>query len=156
MELRLRRIACNSEYTIGKLYLGERWICDILEPPVRDLDKSGEIDGTEVKIQGNSAIPYGRYRIDMTTKSPKYSNFLRYPWARDYNGCLPRFMDVPSFEGVLIHVGNTVKDTDACLLTGYNTQKGYVTSSTRTFLTLMDDYLLPAHRRGEEIYITIE
>ena len=65
MELRLKRIALRSEYTIGKLYVDGEYVCDTIEDTVRDLDKDGKFSNGEVKIPGKTAIPYGRYEVTM-------------------------------------------------------------------------------------------
>lgn len=156
MEIVVDRRYRKEGYTISRMFINGKFFCNTLEPPVRDLNENGIFDYGETKIEGKSAIPFGRYKITLDVKSPKYSDFTKYPWAQLYDGYLPRLIDVPHFEGVLIHVGNTVKDTAGCLLCGKNTVKGKVTSSTLTFCSLMNEYLLPAKQRGEEIYITIE
>ena len=156
MELTLKRIALRSEYTIGKLYVNGEYVCDTIEDTVRDLDKDGKFANGEVKIPGKTAIPYGRYEITMKVKSPKYSNFSKYSWAKKYDGYLPRLLNVPHFDGVLIHVGNSALDSEACVLVGENKVVGKVINSVNTFRRLMDDYLVPAHERGETITITIQ
>lgn len=155
MELRLKRIALRSEYTIGKLYVDGEYVCDTIEDTVRDLDKDGKFANGEVKIPGKTAIPYGRYEITMKVKSPKYSNFSKYSWAKKYDGYLPRLLNVPHFDGVLIHVGNSALDSEACVLVGENKVVGKVINSVNTFRRLMDDYLVPAKKRNEKIVITI-
>ena len=155
MELRLERIALRSEYTIGKLYVDGEYVCDTIEDAVRDLDKDGKFANGEVKIPGKTAIPYGRYEITMKVKSPKYSNFSKYSWAKKYDGYLPRLLNVPHFDGVLIHVGNSALDSEACVLVGENKVVGKVINSVNTFRRLMDDYLVPAKKRNEKIVITI-
>ena len=155
MELTLNRIALRSEYTIGKLYVNGEYVCDAIEDTVRDLDKDGKFANGEVKIPGKTAIPYGRYEITMKVKSPKYSNFSKYSWAKKYDGYLPRLLNVPHFDGVLIHVGNSALDSEACVLVGENKVVGKVINSVNTFRRLMDDYLVPAKKRNENIAITI-
>ena len=155
MELRLERIALRSEYTIGKLYVDGEYVCDTIEDTVRDLDKDGKFANGEVKIPGKTAIPYGRYEITMKVKSPKYSNFSKYSWAKKYDGYLPRLLNVSNFEGVLIHPGNTSSESSGCILTGENKVVGKVINSVNTFRRLMDDYLVPAKKRNENIVITI-
>lgn len=155
MELILKRIALRSEYTIGKLYVNGEYVCDTIEDTVRDLDKDGKFANGEVKIPGKTAIPYGRYEITMKVKSPKYSNFSKYSWAKKYDGYLPRLLNVPHFDGVLIHVGNSALDSEACVLVGENKVVGKVINSVNTFRRLMDDYLVPAKKRNEKIVITI-
>ena len=155
MELRLARIALRSEYTIGKLYVDGEYVCDTIEDTVRDLDKDGKFANGEVKRPGKTAIPYGRYEITMKVKSPKYSNFSKYSWAKKYDGYLPRLLNVPHFDGVLIHVGNSALDSEACVLVGENKVVGKVINSVNTFRRLMDDYLVPAKKKNEKIVITI-
>lgn len=155
MELRLKRIALRSEYTIGKLYVDGEYVCDTIEDTVRDLDRDGKFANGEVKIPGKTAIPYGRYEVTMKVKSPKYSNFTKYSWAKKYDGYLPRLLNVPHFDGVLIHVGNSALDSEACVLVGENKVVGKVINSVNTFRKLMDEYLVPAKKRNEKIFIDI-
>lgn len=155
MELTLKRIALRSEYTIGKLYVDGKYVCDTIEDTVRDLDKDGKFANGEVKIPGKTAIPYGRYEITMKVKSPKYSNFSKYSWAKKYDGYLPRLLNVSSFEGVLLHPGNTSAESDGCILTGENKVVGKVINSVNTFRRLMDEYLVPAKKRNERIFMVI-
>ena len=69
---------------------------------------------------------------------------------------LPRLENVKGFAGVLIHVGNTEKDTEGCLIVGYNKKKGMVISSKDAFAKLMDSYLIPCKNKSEKIVLTIE
>lgn len=59
------------------------------------------------KIKGDTAIPTGIYNITLTVTSSKYSNFNKYPYAKFCNGKMPRLLNVPGYEGILIHAGNT-------------------------------------------------
>lgn len=145
MEIKVKRIAKKDTYTIGKMYIDGEWVCDTLEDSVRP-----------VKIKHETAIPAGRYKVAMTVKSPKYSNFAKYKWAQKWDGKLPRLLDVPGYEGILMHVGNSNADTSGCLLVGKNKVVGKLVESTKTFTALMDKYLVPARDRREEIWIEIE
>lgn len=142
MELRVKRVALKSDYTIGRLYVNGVYTCDTLEDAVRD-----------TKIYGKTAIPCGTYKITMDVVSPKFKD---RSWAKPYDGKLPRLIDVPNYEGVLIHVGNTAEDTSGCLLVGQNRAVGKLVNSTQTFMSLMEKHLIPAKNRGEEITITYE
>lgn len=155
MEVRVRRIALKDTYTIGKMYIDGKYVCDVLEDKVRDINKNGVFDNGETKIANRTAIPYGTYEITMDVKSTKFSDFEQYPWAKEYDGYLPRLTNVPLFVGVLLHVGNSDVDSSGCLLVGENKVVGKVINSTITFRRLMNEYFLPAKQRGEKIYITI-
>ena len=141
MEIIIERKYLKSKYTIGDLYIVEngskKWIFNTLEDCVRDLNRNGQFDNGEKKVYGETAIPFGRYEVELNVKSPKYSNFAKYPWAKPYDGCLPRLKNVNGFEGILIHVGNTQQDTLGCILVGYNTIKGQLTDSRNAFALLI-------------------
>lgn len=159
MKLRLRRIALRDTYTIGKLEVliwGEwKWIADIIEDKVRDLNKNGVFDNGETKVYGETAIPYGTYEITMDVKSPKYSNFKKYPQYERYDGYLPRLLNVPHFEGILIHTGTNASHSSGCLICGENKAVGKVLNSIKTFYRLMDEWFLPAKSRNETITLEI-
>lgn len=156
MKLLLRRIYTNDQYTISHLYVDGIYLCDAIEDTDRKLDDSmTEEEIRTKKVYCETAIPTGEYKIALNVKSPKYSNFSKYTWARKYDGYIPRLLDVKGFEGVLIHVGNYASQSCGCLLVGFNTKKGMVTSSVYAFSKLMDEYLIPATERNEEIMITI-
>ena len=119
MKLTLKRIALRQTYTIGKLYIDDDYFCDTLEDTVRDLNKDGKFDNGEKKINGKTAIPYGTYEIKWTY-SPRFKKYT------------PQIMNVPSFEGIRIHSGNSSTDTEGCLLLGENKKVGMVLNSKAT------------------------
>lgn len=119
MKLTLKRIALRPTYTIGKLYIDDVYFCDTLEDTVRDTNKSGKFDNGEQKIKGKTAIPYGTYEIKWTY-SPRFKKYT------------PQLMNVPSFEGIRVHAGNTSADTEGCLILGENKQVGKVLNSRAT------------------------
>ena len=155
MRLRLERTALKKTYTIGHLYdvtNGKRvYICDTIEDKVRDLNHNGVFDNGEVKIPSETAIPYGTYEVTMWVKSPKFSNFTKYPYAKKYKGYLPRLLRVPHFEGILIHSGNDATHSAGCILVGENKVAGKVINSMETLKRLVR--LLNS---AEDITITIE
>lgn len=159
MKLKLHRKYCKEGYTIGKLYLvkpnEDYYICDTLEDEVRDLNKNGKFDNGETKVMHKTAIPYGTYQIDMNTVSPKFS---KYPFYQQVcKGKLPRFINVPQFEGILIHCAEGYKGAEllsGCVGVGFNTIKGGLTQSKECFKML---YLLMsfAYLCGHRILIDI-
>jgi hypothetical protein len=153
MELKLKRTALRGTYTIGKLSVDNHYFCDTCEDKVRDLNKDGDLnDAGESKVYGKTAIPYGRYEITMKVQSPKYSQRASYAWCKGY---LPRLLNVPHFDGILIHAGNTAEDSAGCLIVGENKVKGEVINSMETLKRLYR-ILKSASDIGEKIWITIE
>lgn len=95
--LRLER-ECLEERTLGKLYINNEFFCDTIEDKYRDLSK-------EKKVYGETCIPFGTYKV-IINMSPKYGRLM------------PRLLDVPYFEGILIHNGNTEQDSAGCIICG--------------------------------------
>lgn len=153
MKLLLRRIFKGHSYTIGKLFINGVYKCDTLEDQDRGLTSQMSLEEIKAKkVYGVTAIPYGTYKIDMGTVSPKFKD---RSWAKFCGGKLPRLVDVKGYEGVLIHVGNKAEDTLGCILVGENKIKGQVINSTATFQELYS-VMLKAKLLGEELSLTIE
>jgi hypothetical protein len=152
MKLLLERKYCKEEYTIGRLYIDGVFFSNTLEDKVRDLNKNGKFDNGEYKVYAETAIPYGEYKITLDVVSPKFSKYQFYKEV--CNGKVPRLLNVPNFEGILIHCGNTAKNSAGCILVGDNTIKGQLTNSKNTFIRLYSK-LKEASNKGENITITI-
>ena len=94
MKLLLTRIKQENAYTIGRLFVDGLFECYTLEDTVRS-----------IKIPGETAIPAGKYKLIID-------------WSNRFKRNLPHILNVPGFEGIRIHSGNTAKDTEGCLLVG--------------------------------------
>jgi len=126
MILRLTRIARRDTYTIGKLYINGQYFCDTLEDKDRGLKQGMPLwDIQRMKVIHETAIPSGTYRV-IVNMSPKFGRLL------------PRLEGVPGFEGILIHRGNTDKDSSGCILVGENKAVGKVLNSTGYELRLVE------------------
>ena len=158
MELVLTRIARRKGYTIGRLFIrkkvederlsgeGMALLCDTLEPPV--LEQKTKTPEYEVMSSPERmaalkpfAIPEGHYAVVIS-------------WSPKFRQWLPILLGVPGFKGIRIHAGNTVEDTQGCILVGENRQKGMVLNS-RTALTRVKQAIVEAKERGESVWITI-
>ena len=142
MKLLLKRRYLGDEYTIGSLFINDTYFSDTLEDKVRDHNKDGDLnDPGEEKVYGKTAIPYGEYQV-IVNRSPKFGRML------------PRLLNVPHFEGILIHRGNTHHDSAGCILVGENKVKGKVINSTKYEVEIVR-ILQDAMQRGEKITIKI-
>lgn len=141
MELRVERLWPRENYTVGRLYVNNEFFSNTLEDKIIDKNKNGIFDNGEKKVYGESAIPYGKYKV-VYNYSPKFGRNL------------PRLLNVPHFEGILIHPGNTAKDSFGCILVGKNTSKGMLSESRYTSDKL-NEIIDAAQKRGEEITIEI-
>lgn len=150
MKLVLKRINNQDNYCEGKLYIDGIYQCDVIEDTDRGL--TSEMSVAEIqskKVYGETAIPKGTYQITLDVVSPKFKD---RSWATFCEGKLPRLLDVPGYEGVLIHVGNEASNSLGCLLVGQKTKDGWVSNSTQTFKNLY--YKLK--QATDQITITIE
>lgn len=97
--------------TIGKLeYDGLSLFT--LEDPIRDK-----------KIKGETAIPSGKYRVEIT-------------WSPRFGKLMPILLDVPNFTGIRIHSGNKPEDTEGCILVGLEKKKDWIGRSKEAYLKL--------------------
>ena len=128
MELTLNRDVLNSEFTLGELLIDGVHFCYTVEDVVR----IGE------KVHGKTAIPYGRYKVILNM-------------SNRFKKIMPLLIDVPQFEGVRIHSGNTALDTEGCLIVGMVRTDNGVGMSRVAFQKLMDKL-----SKESIIYITIK
>ena len=76
------------------------------------------------KVYSKTAVPTGTYEITLSIISPRFSKKPAY--QKICKGYVPRLLGVPGYEGVLIHIGNTDKDSSGCILVGKNSAVGKV------------------------------
>jgi Family of unknown function (DUF5675) len=131
MKLVLTRKIFTDESTIGDLKIDGAFECVSLEDVERD-----------VKIKGETAIPRGSYEVFLK-KSPKFGRLM------------PTLRDVPGFIGILIHWGNTAKDTEGCILVGRASAKNFVGSSKAAFADLFAK-IEAAVAAGEKVTIQVK
>ena len=129
MQLQLIRRTFTDKSTIGELSVNGVFECFTLEDKVRP-----------VKIAGETAIPAGTYEIAITF-SNKFQKFL------------PLLMNVPNFEGIRIHTGNTPADTLGCILVGQGKGVDLISNSRLAFAPLFEK--LQGVIRTEKVFIKI-
>jgi hypothetical protein len=143
MEIKVVRRFRAPAYTIGTMFVDGVRFSDTLEDADRDANRDGDLaDVGESKVYAETAIPYGRYPVTLDV-SPKFGRKL------------PRLHNVPHFEGILIHRGNTPADTAGCILVGENKAVGQVINSTpyeERIVKLVGE----AIASGEKVWLTVE
>lgn len=121
MTIRLQRLQSYADYTIGALYIDNEIQCFTLEDEKRS-----------VKVWGETRIPAGVYNMRLQSSGrlhDKYSTMFPF-----HQGML-HIQNVPNFEGIMIHVGNTDDDTAGCILLGdtHNIGMNFIGSSSKAY-----------------------
>ena len=108
MKLQVVRTQFGLDATNGLLFIDGKFECFTLEDQYQ-----------AVKVAAETAIPEGTYKITLRTVGGFHSKYLkRYSF---HKGML-WVRDVPGFEYILIHTGNTDEHTAGCLLVGETQQ----------------------------------
>lgn len=131
MKIIIRRCHFTPTYTEGKLYLSENtkilYSCDTLEPTCCGLcqgDSVDKIKALKCKCPKSMAIPSG-----------EYDAMIHYP-SKKFRGERVCLLGVPAFSGILIHEGNTVADTEGCILVGRKRANGILENSRKVLAGL--------------------
>ena len=131
INLLLIRDTFSKKSTIGELFLNGERICDTLENSWQDNQRN------------ISCIPEGVYSVRL--RLPRESA------TRDYIHLLVK--DVKDRDYILIHIGNTAKDTSGCILVGLGTEQDVVHNSVLAMDLLIKEIL---HLGGENINLIIK
>lgn len=142
MKLTLQRLHSYADYTIGALFVNGDLECFILEDEKRN-----------IKIKSETRISAGVYNIDFQTTGTMHNQYLNK--FKFHRGML-HLRNVPDFEGIFIHIGNTDDDTGGCLLVGFQhfIGKNSILSSTLAYEQLYKK-IIQAADKGEHIHIQV-
>ena len=151
MEIEVGRESYLPDRTIGRLFVNGEFNCYTLEDTDRGLLQS-DPKSLSNKVKGKTAIPKGRYRV-VLSYSPRFSNRPYYKELTGDKG-LPLLLDVPGFDRILIHTGNTPDDTEGCILVGKSIDKNNLSNSQAAYTPLYKK-ISNALLTGEGVTITI-
>ncbi|MCE5212975.1 MAG: DUF5675 family protein [Deltaproteobacteria bacterium] len=129
MNLEIVRKEFTDKSTIGDLLIDGKFFSYTLEDAVRD-----------VKIPGKTAIPEGTYEV-VVNKSNRFKRQM------------PLLLNVPGYEGVRIHNGNTAEQTEGCPLIGYSKGVNFIGKSKNAFGDFFP--ILQAACKKEKVFITV-
>jgi hypothetical protein len=126
MIIHVKRLYNTENSTIGELTVDGVFECFTLEDKERP-----------VKIKSETAIPKGTYKVIINM-------------SNRFKKLLPLLLNVPNFEGVRIHPGNSNHDTEGCILVGRTRSKDYIGQSRKAF-----DSLFLKMQKAKQITLTI-
>lgn len=129
MNLKVIRKEFTDKSTIGELFVDGKFECYTLEDKVRP-----------IKIKHQTAIPAGIYEVIINN-------------SERFHRQMPLLLNVPNFDGIRIHSGNTDKDTSGCILVGQTKSKDFIGNSRYTFTNLFAK--MQAAIKNERIFIEI-
>ena len=119
MKLRIIRDKFTDKSTIGKLYVDSPYVfCNTLEDVDRRLENGGE------KVYGQTCIPRGTYDVVID-------------YSSRFKKRMPHVLNVPQFDGIRIHPGNTDRDTEGCILVGVTRGDDFIGDSRLAYNELM-------------------
>jgi hypothetical protein len=152
MEIELQRIKDNGISTTG-IITADHIRKVTIEDTGRDKNHDGDLkDPGEQKVWGKTRIPCGRYQVKLRDFGSKH---LEYRVKFDFHIGMLWLQDVPDYDGVLIHIGNTAMDSHGCVLIGtVITNDDCISGSTMAYAEFYK-YVAPKVKDGE-VWITIK
>lgn len=136
--IKVERFLHHPDCEIGRVYINGEYFCFSIEDASRT-----------TKIKGETCIPLGVYPLG-TRFSPRFS--------KTYNHDMIWVKNVPGFEFILIHWGNTISDTEGCLIIGDKigvvNQKDAVLNSRATYLKFYGRVINQIKAGGQTIEYT--
>lgn len=149
MKLEVLRFSSQVDCTHGLLFentdVGKKFLCYTLEDEQRAL-----------KVKGETRIPAGSYKIELRKEGGFHARYdKKYPGI--HRGML-HITDVPGFEYILIHTGNTDEHTAGCLIVGDSQENnlilrdGFVGKSVNAYKRIYPS-IAKAIEQGEEVII---
>jgi len=104
MKIKVIREVLTPTETLGSLYINEKFFCYTLEDVDRKLKNTDAIDFVKAhKVKANTAIPSGEYRMILSM-------------SNRFKRIMPEVLNVPGFQGIRFHGGNTHLDSEGCVL----------------------------------------
>lgn len=150
MKIQLNRYSDNGQSTQGLMFLVNQQALNFMNYTLED-------ESREIKIKGETCIPEGLYEVgfneNVTPMTKKYRK--KFSWFTYHL----HIKNVPGFEWIYIHVGNTEKDSDGCVLVqdqanNNQIENGFNGSSTSAY-TRLYTMVADAVMNGEKVFIEI-
>lgn len=143
MKIEVIKIAESADSTLSKVLINGVFFCFAIEDGYRP-----------VKVAGQTRIPDGLYKIVQRKHGGFYARYKK----RFGHTFAIQVADVPGFQDILIHMGNTKNDTRGCLLVADQAGRsgldyvGAAGTSTPAYLRLYSE-IEKAFTAGEAVEI---
>jgi hypothetical protein len=106
----------------------------------------------KIKIWGKTRIPSGLYEIKLRTEGSKDDQYSK---RFNFHKGMLWLQNVPGFNYILIHIGNTAEDSNGCILVGSSMiNNNNIAGSTVAYIRLYK-YVIDRILNGEKVYIKI-
>lgn len=127
MNLILQRFSDNGKSTLGLLFHkeGKKFLNYTLEDEFR-----------EVKVKGETRIPAGYYELKIRKEDTPLTIKHRESYGTWFKYHI-EVTNVPNFQGIYIHAGNSDAHTEGCLLVG-NSQNNHMTTQGNPLVSSID------------------
>jgi hypothetical protein len=143
MKLTLLRFYDSGKATAGLLFVDGKFECYTLEDEHRD-----------VKVMAETRIPEGTFEIKYRKEGGHHTEYSK-KFGKEHFGML-HLQNVPKFEYILIHIGNSEKDSAGCILVGNQiTRIPTLVDSTGAYKSLYAK-VATALNKGEKVTIEIK
>lgn len=148
MRLHMLRVCTRKDWTAGVLTRG-----DVMPPQF--LCSTMEDGRNAVKVAGHTRIPAGTYKVKLRNEGELTKKYqLKFP---DIHRGMLWLQNVPGFDWVYLHIGNTAEDSEGCILVGnsINYETGFQGDSVpayKSLYTLVSNQIL----NEDDVEITIE
>lgn len=121
MKLEILRFNSSDDFTSGLLF-------DVTDNKRKFLCYTLEDQAQTTKVYGETRIPAGTYNLTLRTEGGFHTRYLAKFGGEFHKGMI-YVNEVPNFEYILWHIGNTDDDTAGCLLLGKTQQANFIGSS---------------------------
>ena len=150
MKLEVLRFSSQTDSTSGLLF-------EVTDIKRHFLCYTPEDERRALKVRGETRVPAGTYKIELRNEGGFHQKYTKkYPGI--HRGML-HIVDVPNFEYILIHTGNTDEHTAGCLIVGDAQENnlllpdGFVGKSVNAYKRIYPS-IAKAISQGEEVTIT--
>ena len=149
IKLEVLRVSSESDSSSGLVFditNGKKFLCYSLEDEYRD-----------EKVMHETRVPAGTYKILLRKEGGFHGRYTKK--YGDFHKGMLHVQDVPGFEWILIHTGNTDEHTSGCLIVGDSQENnqllknGFIGKSVQAYKRIYTP-IAEALENGEEVTIT--